>query len=85
MNKDNGFTEIFQLTIFSLVGSILGSLHFILFLYKKIFDLDHLWGFFFSPILDSIIGLMVLLFSKVALERLSTDSSPVTAKRLQLA
>lgn len=87
---DSGFPAIFRLAIFSLVGSILGcatldivSFHKYIAI-KKVFDLDHIWGFFFSPILASIIGLIVFALFQSGLlvfsGNLSTEESPVTAE-----
>lgn len=82
--------KVFQLALFSLVGSILGcatldivSFHKYIAI-KKVFDLDHIWGFFFSPILAAIIGLIVFALFQSGLlvfsGNFSNEESPVTAE-----
>jgi hypothetical protein len=66
---------------FTILGAILGSalLGIISFhRYKaieKTFDLDHLWGFFFSPLLAAIVGILMFAIIQSGLIVLSGDLS----------
>jgi len=90
IEPDVGIMPVFKLALFSLVGSILGcgTLDIVSFhkyvAVKKIYDLDHIWGFFFSPILAAIIGLMVFALFQSGLlvfaGNISNENTPVTAE-----
>ncbi|WP_016955938.1 hypothetical protein [Catenovulum agarivorans] len=65
IESSDGFSNGVLLTIFSLLGAILGgailsitSFHKYIAIEKK-FDRDHLWGFIFIPILSVIVGIIV--------------------------
>lgn len=71
---------------YTILGAVLGSalLGIISFhRYKaieKAFDLDHLWGFLFSPLLASITGILVFAIIQSGLVVLSGDLSAATNK-----
>lgn len=90
LDTSNEIPKVFQLALFSLVGSILGcatldivSFHKYIAI-RKVFDLDHIWGFFFSPILAAIIGLIIFALFQSGLlvfaGNFSNENSPVTAE-----
>ncbi len=90
LNREDGFSELDKHTLFSLVGSIIGcgaldivSFHKYIAI-KKVFDVDHTWGFFFSPVLAAIIGLMVFALFQSGLlvfaGTVSNENAPVTAE-----
>ncbi|GAA6170955.1 hypothetical protein NBRC116592_06250 [Colwellia sp. KU-HH00111] len=65
INEGNGFSNAILLVLFSLLGAILGgailsitSFHRYVAIEKN-FDLDHIWGFIYTPILSSIVGITV--------------------------
>lgn len=83
-------STIFKLALISMIGSILGcstldllSFHKYVAI-KKTYDLDHIWGFLFSPVLSAIIGLLVFaLFQSgllVLTGNFSNEKTPETAE-----
>lgn len=65
ISEGNDFSNPIILILFSLFGAILGgailsitSFHRYVAIEKN-FDLDHIWGFIFTPILSSIVGITV--------------------------
>ncbi len=84
-----GIPPIYELAMMSLVGSILGcgtldivSFHKYVAIEKK-YDVDHIWGYFISPVLASIIGLIVFALFQSGLlifsGGFSSESTPTTA------
>jgi len=90
VNESVGIPPIYKLAMMSLVGSILGcgTLDIVSFnkyvAIEKTYDLDHIWGFFISPVLASIIGLIVFALFQSGLlvfsGSFSNEKAPVTAE-----
>lgn len=65
IQEGQGFPGSISLALFSTFGAVLGGLVLSITSFhkyiaiEKSFDTDHLWGFIFTPILSSIVGLIV--------------------------
>lgn len=77
-------SQVFLL-MFTIVGAILGSSLFGIITFhkykaiEKSFDPDHLWGFFFSPLLAVIVGILVFAILQSGLVVLSGQVSNATS------
>ncbi|MFQ2189849.1 hypothetical protein [Aeromonas jandaei] len=65
ISGEEGFSSSVIFSLFTILGSVFGGAllsitsfhrHFAI---EKKFDTDHLWGFFFTPILSIIVGIIV--------------------------
>jgi len=89
LDEDTQLKPTVKFAIISIIGGILGcgtldlvSFHKFIAI-RKTFDLDHLWGYIMSPLLASMVGLLVYSLAQAGLLVLSglpDDDYPKTAE-----